>query len=54
MVIKLTSQQIMDLVEEQLYQSGKLKRGKESIASIRAVEFVDDEPDEFEFEIEKD
>lgn len=51
--IKLTSQEIMEMVEEQLYQKGKLKRGKEEISSIGAVHFVDDEPDVFEFEIEK-
>jgi hypothetical protein len=51
-VIKLTSQEIMEMIEEQLYQKGKLKRGYEEISSIAAVNFVNDEPDVFVFDIE--
>ncbi len=51
--ITMSSQDIMDAVEEILYQKGILKRNAEVIESIAAVNFVDDEPDQFVFEIEK-
>lgn len=51
--LQLTTEEIMERLEESLYQDGTLKRGRERIGAIGAVNFVNDEPDMFELDVER-